>query len=75
VSIKVEKGQITCILGANGAGKSTLIRSILGLTPANRGKIVFNGADITQLATHRIIEQGIACVPEGRRDFSKNDCR
>lgn len=71
VSIKVEKGQITCILGANGAGKSTLIRSILGLTPANRGKILFNGADITHLATHRIIEQGIACVPEGRRVFPR----
>ena len=71
VSIQVERGQITCILGANGAGKSTLIRSILGLTPANRGKIIFNGEDITHLATHRIIEQGIACVPEGRRVFPR----
>ncbi|QWD65129.1 ABC transporter ATP-binding protein [Polynucleobacter sp. MWH-UH2A] len=71
VSIQVERGQITCILGANGAGKSTLIRSILGLTPANRGKITFNGADITHLATHRIIGQGIACVPEGRRVFPR----
>lgn len=71
VSIQVERGQITCILGANGAGKSTLIRSILGLTPANRGKIVFNGADITHLPTHRIIGQGIACVPEGRRVFPR----
>ena len=71
VSIKVERGQITCILGANGAGKSTLIRSILGLTPANRGKIIFNDTDITHLPTHRIIEQGIACVPEGRRVFPR----
>lgn len=71
VSIKVEQGEITCILGANGAGKSTLIRSILGLTPANRGKIVFNGVDITRLPTHRIIEAGIACVPEGRRVFPR----
>ena len=71
VSITVERGQITCILGANGAGKSTLIRSILGLTPANRGKIIFNGTDITHLPTHRIIEQGIACVPEGRRVFPR----
>ena len=71
VSIKVEQGEITCILGANGAGKSTLIRSILGLTPANRGKIVFNNTDITHLPTHRIIEQGIACVPEGRRVFPR----
>ena len=71
VSINVERGQITCILGANGAGKSTLIRSILGLTPANRGKIIFNDTDITHLPTHRIIEQGIACVPEGRRVFPR----
>ena len=71
VSIKAERGQITCILGANGAGKSTLIRSILGLTPANRGKILFNDTDITHLPTHRIIEQGIACVPEGRRVFPR----
>ena len=71
VSIKVEQGEITCILGANGAGKSTLIRSILGLTPANRGKIIFNGIDITSLPTHAIIESGIACVPEGRRVFPR----
>lgn len=71
VSIEVRQGEITCILGANGAGKSTLIRSILGLTPANRGKIVFKGVDITHLPSHRIIEQGIACVPEGRRVFPR----
>ena len=71
VSIQVERGQITCILGANGAGKSTLIRSILGLTPANRGKVIFNDVDITHLPTHRIIERGIACVPEGRRVFPR----
>jgi branched-chain amino acid transport system ATP-binding protein len=71
VSIEVKQGEITCILGANGAGKSTLIRSILGLTPANRGQIIFNGVDITRLPSHRIIEQGIACVPEGRRVFPR----
>ncbi len=71
VSIEVPKGEITCILGANGAGKSTLIRSILGLTPANRGRIIFNSAEITSLPSHRIIERGIACVPEGRRVFPR----
>ena len=71
VSIEVPKGEITCILGANGAGKSTLIRSILGLTPANRGRIIFNSAEITNLPSHRIIERGIACVPEGRRVFPR----
>jgi branched-chain amino acid transport system ATP-binding protein len=71
VSIEVKQGEITCILGANGAGKSTLIRSILGLTPANRGQILFKGVDIAHLPSHRIIEQGIACVPEGRRVFPR----
>lgn len=71
VSIEVKQGEITCILGANGAGKSTLIRSILGLTPANRGEILFKDVDITRLPSHRIIEQGIACVPEGRRVFPR----
>jgi branched-chain amino acid transport system ATP-binding protein len=71
VSIEVKQGEITCILGANGAGKSTLIRSILGLTPANRGQILFKGVDITHLPSHRIIEEGIACVPEGRRVFPR----
>ncbi|QWE23499.1 ABC transporter ATP-binding protein [Polynucleobacter sp. AP-Jannik-300A-C4] len=71
VSIEVKQGEITCILGANGAGKSTLIRSILGLTPANRGQILFKGVDITRLPSHRIIEEGIACVPEGRRVFPR----
>jgi branched-chain amino acid transport system ATP-binding protein len=71
VSIQVKQGEITCILGANGAGKSTLIRSILGLTPANRGQILFKGVDITHLPSQRIIEQGIACVPEGRRVFPR----
>jgi len=71
VSIEVRQGEITCILGANGAGKSTLIRSILGLTPANRGEVLFKDVDITHLPSHRIIEQGIACVPEGRRVFPR----
>ncbi|MEI7430685.1 MAG: ABC transporter ATP-binding protein [Betaproteobacteria bacterium] len=71
VSLEVEPGKITCILGSNGSGKSTLIRSILGLTPARRGKILFDGKPITTLATHLIIASGIACIPEGRKVFPK----
>jgi branched-chain amino acid transport system ATP-binding protein len=71
VSLEVVPGRITCILGSNGSGKSTLIRAILGLTPANKGRIVFDGADITRLATHAIVARGIACIPEGRRIFPK----
>ena len=71
VSLKVEGGTITCLLGSNGSGKTTLVRSILGLTPPRAGRIVFDGTDITHLPTHRIIAAGIACIPEGRKVFPK----
>jgi branched-chain amino acid transport system ATP-binding protein len=71
VSLKVEAERITCLLGSNGSGKTTLVRSILGLTPPRAGRIVFDGSDITQLPTHRIIAAGIACIPEGRKVFPK----
>ncbi len=71
VSLAVKPGSITCLLGSNGSGKTTLVRSILGLTPARAGRIVFNGTDITKLATHKIIATGVACIPEGRKVFPK----
>lgn len=69
VSLKIMPGTITCLLGSNGSGKSTLIRSILGLTPAHKGEILFNGKPINDIPTHRIISEGIACIPEGRKVF------
>src|ERR1700681_4514046 len=71
VSLSVEPGRITCLLGSNGSGKTTLIRSILGLTPPRAGRIAFDGTDITGLATHKVIAAGIACIPEGRKVFPK----
>ncbi len=71
VSLTVEPGRITCLLGSNGSGKTTLIRSILGLTPPRTGRIVFDGIDITALPTHKVIAAGIACIPEGRKVFPK----
>ena len=71
VSLTVERGGITCLLGSNGSGKTTLVRSILGLTPARTGRIVFDGTDITACPTHKIIARGIACIPEGRKVFPK----
>ena len=71
VSLAVQPGSITCILGANGAGKSTLIRAILGLTPPHRGSIRFDGQLISGLPTHRVIASGVACIPEGRKVFPK----
>ena len=71
VSLEVEPGKITCILGSNGSGKSTLIRAILGLTPPRRGRVVFEGADLAGMPTHRVVATGIACIPEGRKVFHK----
>jgi branched-chain amino acid transport system ATP-binding protein len=71
VSLEAMQGKITCILGSNGSGKSTLIRSILGLTPPNRGQIEFEGVSLLGLPTHKIVSRGIACIPEGRKVFPK----
>ncbi|MBK5105913.1 MAG: ABC transporter ATP-binding protein [Burkholderiales bacterium] len=71
VSLAVEAGSITCILGSNGSGKSTLIRAILRLTPPRRGRVVFDGTDLASMPTHRVIATGIACIPEGRKVFPK----
>jgi branched-chain amino acid transport system ATP-binding protein len=69
VELSVGPAQCVAILGRNGAGKTTTLRSIVGLTPARRGHVIFNGADITKLATHRIVKSGIAFVPEDRGIF------
>lgn len=75
VSLAVESGKITCILGSNGAGKSTLIRSILSLTPPRAGRVLHDGANITRLPTHEIVRRGIACIPEGRKVFPRMSVR
>jgi branched-chain amino acid transport system ATP-binding protein len=71
VSLEIEPGRITCLLGTNGSGKTTLIRSILGLTRPRAGRIWFDGTDITALPTHKVIAAGMACIPEGRKVFPK----
>lgn len=69
VSLKVEKGETICLLGRNGAGKTTTLRSIVGLTPAKTGQILFKGEDITKLMPHIIARRGIGWVPDNRRIF------
>jgi branched-chain amino acid transport system ATP-binding protein len=69
IDLSVAPAQCVAILGRNGAGKTTTLRSVLGLTPARRGRVVFNGIDITRLPTHRIVKLGIAFVPEDRGIF------
>jgi branched-chain amino acid transport system ATP-binding protein len=70
VSLRVAPGELVCVVGPNGAGKSTLINVIAGLHRARAGRLVFEGHDITQLASHRFCAAGIAIVPEGRRLFT-----
>ena len=71
VSLTVKAESITCLLGSNGAGKTTVVRAILGLTPARAGRILFDGIDITGLATHRIIAARCRLHPRGRKVFPK----
>ena len=70
VSFKLDKGEIVALIGSNGAGKSTILRTISGLEKAKSGSILFEGTELTRLKAHKIVEQGIAHVPEGRRVFA-----
>jgi len=67
VSLSVGEGEILALLGANGAGKTTVLRSILGLTRARQGEILFQGKAITASPTHEIANAGIGWVPDDRR--------
>jgi branched-chain amino acid transport system ATP-binding protein len=69
VSLEVGEGSIVAIVGANGAGKSSLIRTIAGMHRPARGRIVFRGRDIAGWPSHRVCDQGIGQVPEGRQVF------
>ena len=70
VSLRIERGEIVVILGANGAGKSTLLKTIGGLRAGTHsGSVTMDGVEILDRPTHRIVESGIALVPEGRGVF------
>lgn len=71
VNLRLDSGEIVCVVGPNGAGKSTLVNAIAGLHRATRGRIVMDGTDLSRVAGHRVCEAGIAVVPEGRRLFPK----
>src|SRR5262249_26733551 len=70
IDLRVEQGETVALLGPNGAGKSTLLSAITGTLPRRQGSIVFLEENIVSDATHRIVERGIALVPEGRRVFA-----
>lgn len=69
VSIAVESGEVTTIIGTNGAGKTTLIRAIAGLLPVRSGRVGFDGHDITGRPSYRICDLGVGQVAEGRQVF------
>ncbi len=70
VSLEVEEKKIVALLGRNGVGKSTTLKSIMGLTPPQRGSIIFKGQEITGLRPYKVCRSGIGYVPEERRIFS-----
>ena len=70
VSLKVDAGQVVCLLGRNGAGKTTTLKSIMGLNPPSEGHIRFNKEEITGSAPYRLARKGIGYVPDDRRIFA-----
>jgi branched-chain amino acid transport system ATP-binding protein len=71
VSMEVAAGEAVAVIGANGAGKTTLLRVISGMLAASGGDLTMNGVDLRRTAPHKIIETGIAHVPESRRLFPR----
>ena len=69
VSFHVNEGEVVTLIGANGAGKSTTLQTISGLLRSKTGSVEFCGENISRLPPHRIVERGLAQVPEGRRIF------
>src|SRR5262249_30411927 len=69
VSLTVGAGEAVALLGRNGAGKTTTLKTIMAVVRARRGRITYDGADITALPPHRIVQLGIGYVPEERRIF------
>lgn len=70
ISLEVPEGEVVTLIGANGAGKSTTLRTISGIVEPREGAITFDGEDIVDLPAYKIVERGIAMVPEGRRVLS-----
>ena len=70
VSLRVRRGEIVTLIGANGAGKSTTLKTISGLLRCRTGSIKYDGAEISRLAPHKIVQRGLSHVPEGRMIFA-----
>ena len=71
VDLAVERGETVALVGRNGAGKTTLLKTIMGIVPARRGRVLLEDIDISRLPTHEIARRGITLVPEDRRIFPR----
>jgi branched-chain amino acid transport system ATP-binding protein len=69
VSFDVDEGEIVTLIGANGAGKTTVLNTLVRLLPADSGSIVYKGQDLMLVPPHRVVQEGMTLVPEGRRIF------
>ena len=70
ISIRIDEGELVCVVGPNGAGKTTLINAIAGLNRIGSGTLSMDGRNLNRLPQHEFCDQGIAIVPEGRRLFT-----
>jgi branched-chain amino acid transport system ATP-binding protein len=75
LSLTIAHGEMVTLMGRNGMGKTTTVRSIMGLTPALRGSIRFDGKEIRELPSYRVAQLGIGLVPEGRQVFPNLNVR
>lgn len=71
ISFEVNQGEVIALIGANGAGKTTILHTVTGLIPPKSGSIDFEGHDLVKTPAHKIVEMGMAHVPEGRRVFQQ----
>jgi branched-chain amino acid transport system ATP-binding protein len=75
VSLTVDRGEVVCLIGSNGAGKTTTLKTISGLLQPRRGEVRLDGAKISALPPHKIVERGISQSPEGRKIFPRMTVR
>lgn len=71
ISFEVNEGEVIALIGANGAGKTTILHTVTGLINQKAGKIEFEGKDISHIPAYKIVVEGMAHVPEGRRVFAE----
>jgi branched-chain amino acid transport system ATP-binding protein len=71
IDLRVDEGELVCLIGANGAGKSTTLRSICGLVPLAGGEVVYAGLSIGGHKSHELVRRGLVMVPEGRGIFGQ----